>query len=47
MGNFGEIVKPVANIAQKAATAGKLKSIKLKIKMKPGDEAKKGDGNKN
>jgi len=28
-------VKPVADLAKKAATAGKIKSIKLKIKMKP------------
>lgn len=29
-------LKPVADVAKKAATANKVKSIKLKIKMKPG-----------
>ena len=27
-------MKPVTDVAKKAATAGKIKSIKLKIKMK-------------
>lgn len=30
-----DLVKPVADVAQKAAKASKIKSIKLKIKMKP------------
>lgn len=35
MGNsIGELVKPATDVAKKAATAGKIKSIKLKIKMK-------------
>lgn len=33
--NPAALVKPVADVAKKAATAGKIKSIKLKIKMKP------------
>jgi hypothetical protein len=28
-------MKPATDIAKKAATAGKIKSIKLKIKLKP------------
>jgi hypothetical protein len=46
MGILGGIVKPVANIAQKAATAGKLKSIKLKVKMAGQKDQKKADGTK-
>lgn len=42
MSALGGIVKPMANMAQKAAKAGQVKSVKLKIKMKPGD--KKPDG---
>lgn len=36
MANLGGITKPVTDVAQKAAKAGQIKSIKLKIKMKPG-----------
>jgi hypothetical protein len=33
MGMLGGIVKPMANVAQNSAKAGKLKSIKLKMKF--------------
>jgi hypothetical protein len=40
MGGIGrgtptDAIKPMADVAQKAAKAGQIKSIKLKIKMKP------------
>jgi hypothetical protein len=47
MGNLGGIIKPVANVAQNAAKAGKLKSLKLKLKMKTDDSQKKDDGKQN
>jgi len=34
-GNPADLMKPATDIAKKAAIAGKIKSIKLKIKMKP------------
>jgi hypothetical protein len=34
MANSTSMMKPVVDVAKKAATAGKLKSIKLKVKMK-------------
>lgn len=47
MGNLGGIIKPMANVAQNAAKAGKVKSIKLKMKFDPKAKAvpaKKDDG---
>lgn len=35
MGSAADAMKPATDLAKKAATAGKIKSIKLKIKMKP------------
>ncbi len=43
MSILGGITRPVENIAQKAAKAGQIKSVKLKIKMKPGKDAPKLD----
>ena len=39
--NLGGIGKPVGDVANKAAKAGKIKSIKLKVKFDP--KAKKQD----
>ena len=47
MGILGGIVKPVANAAQNAAKAGKIKSLKLKIKMKSGADKKTDNGKQN
>jgi hypothetical protein len=44
MGNLGGIVKPVANLAQKASKASQIKKISLKVKFDPKKDAKKGDG---
>jgi hypothetical protein len=33
MGALGGLVKPMADVAGKAAKAGKIKSVKLKVKM--------------
>jgi hypothetical protein len=38
MSILGGITRPVTNVAQKAAKAGQIKSIKLKIKMRPGED---------
>ena len=40
MGTLGSIVQPLTNVATNAAKAGKVKSIKLKVKMQKGDGKK-------
>jgi hypothetical protein len=47
MGILGGIIKPMANVAQNAAKADKVKSVKLKVKMKSGAAPKKEDGKQN
>jgi hypothetical protein len=34
--NPQQLISPVTDVASKAAKAGKIRSLKLKIKMKPG-----------
>lgn len=40
-GTMGSLTRPTMDIAQKAQKAGQLKSIKLKVKLKPGKKGVK------
>lgn len=41
MSILGGVIRPVQGVAEKAAKAGKLKSIKVKMKFKPGESPSK------
>jgi hypothetical protein len=47
MSILGGITRPVTNMAEKAAKAGQIKKISLKIKMKPGKSQQKADPESN
>jgi hypothetical protein len=47
MSILGGITRPMQNVAQNAAKAGKITKIKLKVKVKPTTEKEKPGADKN